>query len=230
MLPLHLDLEYPLQLTSPPPRHPQHLARKYRSRALPEEELKQCLYSIGDNNAYLYQVRACYLPSLRFICLLHLLPSASHCLLLAFHPLLIAYLYQARDPVDKMISYLRDLFPAENPTDAQSLAITGGESGARLTHSHQRQHAFVMQASCQPASLQLPSSYRFASSAHFIHSHSSLLSPLNSHLFPPPCWSCSRSRSAIHSPLHLILPLLLTSCHLFPPQCSSCSRSRCGAR
>ena len=34
----------------------EHLARKYRSRALPEEELKQCLYSIGDNNAYLYQV------------------------------------------------------------------------------------------------------------------------------------------------------------------------------
>ena len=32
------------------------LSRRYRSRELPEEELKQCLYSIGDNNAYLYQV------------------------------------------------------------------------------------------------------------------------------------------------------------------------------
>ena len=35
----------------------EHLARRYRSRDLPEEELKQCLYSIGDNNAYLYQAR-----------------------------------------------------------------------------------------------------------------------------------------------------------------------------
>ena len=32
-------------------------ACRYRSRDLPEEELKQCLYSIGDNNAYLHQVR-----------------------------------------------------------------------------------------------------------------------------------------------------------------------------
>ena len=35
----------------------EHLVRKYRSRALPEDELRQCLYSIGDNNAYLYQAR-----------------------------------------------------------------------------------------------------------------------------------------------------------------------------
>ena len=34
----------------------EYLARRYRSAALPEEELKQCLYSIADNNAYLYQV------------------------------------------------------------------------------------------------------------------------------------------------------------------------------
>ena len=87
-----------------PPHHPP----TYRSRELPEEELKQCLYSIGDNNAYLYQ---------------------------------------ARDPVDKMISYLKDLFPASDaPSEATSLAITGGKGGARLTHSHQRQYAFVLQS------------------------------------------------------------------------------------
>ena len=34
------------------------LARRYRSSKLPEEELRQCLYSISDNNAYLYQVAA----------------------------------------------------------------------------------------------------------------------------------------------------------------------------
>ena len=32
--------------------------RRYANHALPPEELKQCLYSIGDNNAYLYQVHA----------------------------------------------------------------------------------------------------------------------------------------------------------------------------
>ena len=36
----------------------EYLARRYRSAALPDEELKQCLYSIADNNAYLYQVSA----------------------------------------------------------------------------------------------------------------------------------------------------------------------------
>ena len=29
------------------------LARKYRSAAVSEEEILQCLYSIGDNNSYL---------------------------------------------------------------------------------------------------------------------------------------------------------------------------------
>ena len=85
----------------------EYLARRYRSRELPEEELKQCLYSIGDNNAYLYQ---------------------------------------ARDPVDRMITYLKELFPASSPTDATSLAIAGGEGGARLTHNHARQYAFVLQS------------------------------------------------------------------------------------
>ena len=85
----------------------EYLARRYRSRKLPEEELKQCLYSIGDNNAYLHQ---------------------------------------ARDPADKFITFLEDEFPLDDPSDATSLAIVGGEGGARLTHSHQRQYAFVLQS------------------------------------------------------------------------------------
>ena len=74
---------------------------------LPEEELKQCLYSIGDNNAYLHQ---------------------------------------ARDPADKMIAFLIEHFPADDPTEATSLAIAGGKAGARLTHDHKKQYAFVMQS------------------------------------------------------------------------------------
>jgi len=50
------------------------------------------------------------------------------------------------DPVDKMLSYLRDLFPPDHPTESTSLAISGGEAGARLTHSHARQYAFVLQS------------------------------------------------------------------------------------
>jgi hypothetical protein len=31
----------------------EHLARKFRSRSLGEEEILRCLYSISDNNSYL---------------------------------------------------------------------------------------------------------------------------------------------------------------------------------
>eukprot|EP00908_Phaeocystis_cordata_P016809 Transcript_28123.p2 GENE.Transcript_28123~~Transcript_28123.p2 ORF type:complete len:572 (-),score=281.39 Transcript_28123:121-1836(-) len=85
------------------------LARRYACRDLPPEELRQCLYSIGDNNAYLWQ---------------------------------------ARDPCDRMIAYLTQLFSTDAPaSDELSLAIAqGDEGGARLTHSHQRQYAFVLQS------------------------------------------------------------------------------------
>ena len=46
----------------------EHLSRKYRSRSLPDEELKQCLYSISDNNAYLYQVPTRALPTSAHLC------------------------------------------------------------------------------------------------------------------------------------------------------------------
>jgi hypothetical protein len=53
---------------------------------------------------------------------------------------------QARDPIDKMIGYLRQHFPQTNPSEEESLGIVGGESGARLTHSHERQYGFVLQS------------------------------------------------------------------------------------
>ena len=85
------------------------LARRYANRDLPAEELRQCLYSIGDNQAYLYQ---------------------------------------ARDPVDRMLALLREHFDPESPplTFAASLAIAEGTGGARLTHDHARQYAFVEQS------------------------------------------------------------------------------------
>ena len=86
----------------------EHLARSYSNAELPPEDLRQCLYSIGDNNAYLYQ---------------------------------------ARDPVDRMIAFLTELFSAEEPPSAElSLAIAQGEKGARLTHNHKRQYDFVLQS------------------------------------------------------------------------------------
>eukprot|EP00887_Chlorella_sp_A99_P003240 scaffold9.g3240.t1 len=84
------------------------LARRYRSRALGEDDLLRCLYSISDNNSYL--------------------------------------LFN-RDPVDRMIAYLRAFFRPDAAAPGASLAIQGGSEGARLTHSHARQYAYVLQVS-----------------------------------------------------------------------------------
>ncbi|PXF42022.1 hypothetical protein BWQ96_08272 [Gracilariopsis chorda] len=85
------------------------LAKRYKNgRILDEEAVRRCLYSIGDNNAYL---RA------------------------------------ARDPCDTMIKYLHSYFKAERPaTRENSLAITEGMGGARLTHDHVRQFRYVFQS------------------------------------------------------------------------------------
>jgi len=85
----------------------EYLARRYSSSAISPEEVKHCLYSIGDNDAYLYQ---------------------------------------ARDPVDKMLAYLTTLFSPHSTDPASSLAIAVGTSGARLNHSHERQYSFVLQS------------------------------------------------------------------------------------
>ena len=46
-----------------------------------------------------------------------------------------------------MIRYLKEHFPESGePSERTSLAIAGGESGARLTHSHAKQYAFVLQS------------------------------------------------------------------------------------
>jgi len=87
------------------------LATQFQNgRALSRDDVKQCLYSMGDNASYLN----------------------SNC-----------------KPIDEMIAYLKKFFdPAvvgPNPPADRSLAIHGGEDGARLTHSHERQFHYVLQ-------------------------------------------------------------------------------------
>lgn len=87
-----------------------HLAQKYsqHGRLLSEEDIQRCLYSIGDNNAYL------------------------RC---------------ARDPCDQTIEYLHKYFGKERSQDRTSnLGIMDGRGGARLTHDHNRQFAYVFQS------------------------------------------------------------------------------------
>lgn len=84
------------------------LARKYRNGKIDEEELKWCLYSVGDNRSFLLQ---------------------------------------HRDPVQRMIRYLKRYFgPDANVEPAYSLAIYGGQDGSRLTHTHEKQYNYVLQS------------------------------------------------------------------------------------
>ncbi|KAI5116619.1 hypothetical protein M0805_007790 [Coniferiporia weirii] len=84
------------------------LSSKYARGDLTQEALRQCLYSIGDNHAFL---RA------------------------------------NRDPCEKMIAYLKEYFHPSQPKDNKaSLAIRSGKGGARLSHDHSRQYAYVLQS------------------------------------------------------------------------------------
>ncbi len=84
------------------------LASKYARKGFSEESVRQCLYSIGDNHAFL---RA------------------------------------NRDPCERMISHLKQHFhPTQAPDSKRSLAIKSGKGGARLTHDHSKQYAYVLQS------------------------------------------------------------------------------------
>lgn len=86
----------------------EQLSMNYQNQGLTQEQIRQCLYSIGDNHAFL---RA------------------------------------NRDPCEKMIGYLKEHF---HPTSAKepltSLAIRSGRGGARLSHDHSKQYAYVLQS------------------------------------------------------------------------------------
>ena len=85
------------------------LARRYSNPKLNAEDLKWCLYSIGDNRTFLLQ---------------------------------------HRDPVQRMIGYLKRYFDPQDPErdERLSLAIYGGTDGSRLTHSHEKQYLYVLQS------------------------------------------------------------------------------------
>ncbi|KAJ3868948.1 hypothetical protein EV359DRAFT_31096 [Lentinula novae-zelandiae] len=84
------------------------LSSRYQRRGLSQETLRQCLYSIGDNHAFL-RVN--------------------------------------RDPCERMIKYLQDHFhPTQAKDSKNSLAIRSGKGGARLSHDHSKQYAYVIQS------------------------------------------------------------------------------------
>ncbi|PFH51346.1 hypothetical protein AMATHDRAFT_59428 [Amanita thiersii Skay4041] len=86
----------------------ERLSAKYHRHGLPQEQVRQCLYSIGDNHAFL---RA------------------------------------NRDPCERMIEYLKEYFhPTQAKDSKSSLSIRSGRSGARLTHDHSKQYAYVLQS------------------------------------------------------------------------------------
>ena len=111
------------------------LSRRYSCRGFSEDEVQLCLYSVADN---------------------------------------FAYLRYNHDPIEKMIQHLETLFHPGNAVEGYSLAVTAvvreqcahtgilhmwlvwliacvsqddaGSDGARLTHKHDRQYAYVMQS------------------------------------------------------------------------------------
>lgn len=83
------------------------LASRYERRGLPQESVRQCLYSIGDNHAFLRM---------------------------------------NRDPCERMIKWLQGHFhPTQAKDSKHSLAIRSGKNGARLSHDHSKQYAYVLQ-------------------------------------------------------------------------------------
>ncbi|MEW5306377.1 MAG: hypothetical protein WDW36_008845 [Sanguina aurantia] len=57
-----------------------------------------------------------------------------------------AYLLFNRDPIDRMIAYFTTAFAPKSFSPGGSLAISSGCEGARLTHNHERQYAYVLQS------------------------------------------------------------------------------------
>lgn len=84
------------------------LSARYQCDGLSQEKVRQCLYSIGDNHAFLRT---------------------------------------NRDPCDRMIAYLKQFFhPTQVTNPKHSLAIRSGKGGARLSHDHAKQYAYVLQS------------------------------------------------------------------------------------
>ncbi|TFK25939.1 hypothetical protein FA15DRAFT_667930 [Coprinopsis marcescibilis] len=86
----------------------EQLSERYQRNGFSQEKVRQCLYSIGDNHAFLRT---------------------------------------NRDPCEKMIAYLKQYFhPTQAKDPLSSLAIRSGRGGARLSHDHSKQYAYVLQS------------------------------------------------------------------------------------
>lgn len=57
-----------------------------------------------------------------------------------------SFLTSNRDPIDCMITYLKEFFRPDVVEDGYSLAISSGNDGARLTHNHSRHYNYVLQS------------------------------------------------------------------------------------
>lgn len=76
-----------------------------------------------------------------------------------------SFLNSNRVPIDKMIALLKQYFSPDTPgDDAYSLAISAGEGGARLTHSHARQYNFALQVNIRHVKRGVLSMIAFSSS------------------------------------------------------------------
>src|ERR1700683_5081068 len=54
---------------------------------------------------------------------------------------------QNQDPCERMIGFLKEYFQPEQAKDSKSsLAIRSGKGGARLSHDHSKQYAYVLQS------------------------------------------------------------------------------------
>lgn len=57
-----------------------------------------------------------------------------------------SFLLFNRDPIDRVITYMKHYFKASEYETGFSLDISVGREGARLSHSHERQFHFVSQS------------------------------------------------------------------------------------
>jgi len=117
------------------------LVRTYQSSTLSDEEIRLCLYSLGDHNSFLASDRD---PVDRMIRLLttHFYPELPN-----------ANRNKERKTVldlkDQTHSGEEDGQSTEDDDledDINSLAISTGKRGARLTHNHTRQYHYVLQS------------------------------------------------------------------------------------
>jgi hypothetical protein len=101
------------------------LASRYAREGLPQEDIRQCLYSIGDNHAFLRTNRD---PCDRMIAYLKVSHSFIRCMW--------------------VLMAIQEYFHPTNPGKEEntSLAIRSGRGGARLSHDHSKQYAYVLQS------------------------------------------------------------------------------------